>query len=324
MEATVGRVTRLGFVLLLLAMPATAARGARPAATAQSLASYVANLDALASDVGAAPTGDRAAASKLLSEVPVEWVVTSSGQTWHVPTDLLRSALVDWQRHRDTRSRQAVVTCLGLMRAEAASFERPPADAGRAHAALADVLRAKEFRDVGGPSALDRLRQQVLAWILQMLTRLLGTSAIPTVTRFAIYVLIAFAVAAAGFWMYRVLGRTARQQAATLDLQVEPVRPWDEWWTEARAEAAAGRWADAVRRAYWCGIAFLESRGAWRHDPSRTPREYLALVRDGPPAAGLGGLTRLLEHVWYGRTGADASSFDEAVACLRSIGCPSA
>lgn len=313
----------LSLVLLLLATPASAEQNAPPAPPAQSMAGYVARLDALASDVRAAPAGDRGAASRLLSEVPFEFVVVTSGRTWWVPTSLLRAALADWQRAPGAPHQQAVIACLHLMRAQATAFERPPADAARARAALTEVLERQEFHDVREPSAIDRLREQVLAWLLRVLTRVFGASVIPTVTSLAIYVLIGLAVVAAGFWMYRALGRTGEREVAALELEAAPARPWDEWLTEARAEAARGRWAEAIRHAYWCGIALLEARGTWKPDPSRTPREYLALLPAGTSAAGLGGLTRLLERVWYGRAAASASSFDEAVACLRSMGCPS-
>jgi hypothetical protein len=34
-------------------------------------------------------------------------------------------------------------------------------------------------------------------------------------------------------------------------------------------------------------------------------------------------LTRKLEHVWYGTARADASSFDDVLAQLKKLGCPS-
>lgn len=311
-------------LVLLAAMPASAGQIGPSSRAPESLTSYLARLDALAAAVAAAPADDRGAASDLLSRVPREWTVTDADQTWRVPAAPLRSALVDWQQRAEAASQQDVIAWLRVMRAQGAAFEAPPADAALARDALAEVLRADEFRAVRGPSALDRLWQQVQAWIVRVLTRVFGSSLTPTLTNLAIYAVIGFAVAAAGLWMYRMLQRSASTEAATLDLEYAAVRPWEDWLAEARADAAEGRWTEAVRRAYWCGIAYLEARGTWRPDPSRTPREYLTLVPPGPPAAGLGALTRLMERVWYGHDAASESSFDEAVALLRSMGCPSA
>jgi hypothetical protein len=311
-------------LVLLAAMPVSAGQTEPASRAPLSLSNYLARLDALAADVAAAPADDRGAASDLLSRVPREWAVTEAGQTWRVPASPLRSALADWQQRPETARQEDVIACLRVMRARGAAFEAPPADAALARDALAEVLRADEFSAVRGPSAMDRLWQQVQAWIVRILTRVFGSSLTPTLTNLAIYAVIGLAVGAAGLWMYRALQRSATQEAATLDVEHAAARPWEDWLAEARADAAGERWTEAVRRAYWCGIAYLESRGTWRPDPSRTPREYLTLVPPGPPAAGLGGLTRLMERVWYGRDASSESSFDEAVAFLRSIGCPSA
>ena len=84
----------------------------------------------------------------------------------------------------------------------------------------------------------------------------------------------------------------------------------------------AGR--DAVHLAYWCGIAFLEAEGAWKTDPSRTPREYLRLLAPASArVAPLAALTRSFERVWYGTDRADGATYDEAVSELRKLGCPS-
>ena len=92
---------------------------------------------------------------------------------------------------------------------------------------------------------------------------------------------------------------------------------------QARSAAEQGAWREAVRLTYWCGIAWLETRGTWRPDPSRTPREYLRLL---PAAhehtAALRTLTNLAEHVWYGGAPAGAAQFDDAVARLKDLGCP--
>ena len=76
--------------------------------------------------------------------------------------------------------------------------------------------------------------------------------------------------------------------------------------------------------AYWCGIAFLEDKGAWRPDRSRTPREYLRVLgaaHEHRPV--LQSLTRELEHVWYAGGDADASRYDAMLGELEKLGCPS-
>jgi hypothetical protein len=163
----------------------------------------------------------------------------------------------------------------------------------------------------------------VLRWILKLLGRMIGSSALPTLTNVAVYGLIGVAVLLVALWMLRALRRGAARDEPLLDLHTAAARPWDEWIADARAASAAGDWRQAIRLAYWCGIVFLEARGAWRPDASRTPREYLRVL----PAASthepaLRSLTGLLERVWYGAGAADAASFDEALGHLRMLGCP--
>jgi hypothetical protein len=93
--------------------------------------------------------------------------------------------------------------------------------------------------------------------------------------------------------------------------------PWDreatDWARLAEAHAAAGEWRDAVHCLYWAAIVSLESRRAWRHNPTRTPREYLRLLQPGSPQhLGLRGLTRIFERVWYGLRDARAEEYTEA------------
>ena len=96
------------------------------------------------------------------------------------------------------------------------------------------------------------------------------------------------------------------------------------WLDEARREAAGANWRNAVRLTYWSGIAFMEAQGAWRPDRARTPREYTRLL---PPssehAPTLSALTRVFERVWYGTERVDRVQYDEALAQLKKLGCPS-
>ena len=57
----------------------------------------------------------------------------------------------------------------------------------------------------------------------------------------------------------------------------------------------------------------LERRRAWRHNPSRTPREYVRLLKTGSAEQReLRGLTSALEQSWYGQREANAEEFGAA------------
>jgi hypothetical protein len=165
----------------------------------------------------------------------------------------------------------------------------------------------------------------VLEWLERLVTRALGSSAVPTVTRLLIYGLSVIAVVVVFVWILRQV-----RQRAAIDPAFQPPpavpsdRPWPAWLDAARAASADGQWRDAIHLAYWCGISFLESQRAWRPDASRTPREYTrAFAESGTRADALTQFTTLLERVWYAGEAADARGFDEALSHLGALGCPS-
>jgi hypothetical protein len=307
---------------LLSLMPAAAEGQATPPL---SLPEYVARLDRLLADVAQLDDQHADRAAPILADVPAEWRVAGPNRTFEVQADWLRRDLDAWRRRPDAGARARLLERLRLVRADAASYAAPgaPVDSSDARARLTSILADREFRGLHGPTWLDRLRQRALALLLRLLGRVLGSSAIPTITNVLVYVLIGLVVLLVAVWAYRTLRRSATLDTIFPDHIPELARPWTVWLADARDAAAQGHWHQAVRLAYWCAISFLEGQGAWRPDRSRTPREYLRLL----PAASAHGpqlkaLTRLLEHVWYGTQPADAARFDEALAELKKLGCP--
>jgi hypothetical protein len=93
-----------------------------------------------------------------------------------------------------------------------------------------------------------------------------------------------------------------------------------DWAKRAEAFAAEGAWRDAVHCLYWAAIVLLESRKAWRHNPTRTPREYVRLLKPGSAQQqGLRGLTQIFERSWYGLREVDSSEYDDAKELYDSL-----
>jgi hypothetical protein len=81
-------------------------------------------------------------------------------------------------------------------------------------------------------------------------------------------------------------------------------------------------WRNAIHLAYWAGISFLESGGAWKPNRARTPREYLRLMGSRKPEyPSLAALTRKFELVWYGDRAASSLDFQETLGQLEKLGC---
>jgi hypothetical protein len=113
--------------------------------------------------------------------------------------------------------------------------------------------------------------------------------------------------------------RTVQRQRLRVALGGEPAKSvaWDreteDWRRQAEQEAAKGAWREAIHALYWAAIVHLERRRAWKHNPSRTPREYLRLLKAGSTEQReLRRLTSALEQNWYGQRDANAEEFGAA------------
>jgi hypothetical protein len=262
--------------------------------------------------------------SHLLQDVPQTWRVQTEQGAFEVPAEWLRSDLQAWQRKPGQEIKDRICARLQTLSAEAASSQAAQSDVSQKRSRLNGILAGQEFRDLHGPTLLDRLKQRLAEMMIGLLSRMFRVSAIPTIGNVVVYVLIALALLVLAYWIYRTIRNGA-------DLETILPRPlpvsskeWKMWMAEARSAANEGNWREAIHLSYWCGIAFLEAQGLWEPDVARTPREYLRLL----PSASehrdtLRDLTRSFELVWYGSQPAGERAFSETLAQLEKLGCQS-
>jgi len=314
---------RWPLVLLLLFLPTTSIAEVNPAQTQTSTltaSEYIAELNRLASATSQLAHPEEV--PKLLNEIPPVWRIQTAQQTFEVSSEWLRESLNDWQRKQSHEIQDRISTRLQILRSEAVSFQDSATDVSRKRVLLDGILAGREFQNIHGPTWLDQFKQRVAELLVKLLGRVFQSSAIPTISNVVVYGLMALALFAVAYWMYRTI-----KNNATMDTIVPHSLPlsskgWKVWMKEARLAADGGNWRDAIHLGYWCGISFLEAQQLWRPDTARTPREYLRLL----PAASehratLGNLTRTFELVWYGTQEADASAFSETLAQLEKLGC---
>jgi len=175
---------------------------------------------------------------------------------------------------------------------------------------------------VHGPDWLDRFK----AWLLRNLLRFLGGAirkvAVPTVGKLFVYGLMALAILALGYLVYRNIVWGNDFEAVTPNDMPVSAKEWAVWLSEARAMAGQGRWRDAIHLAYWAGISFLERQGTWKPDRARTPREYLRLLSSASEhRETLTNLTRIFELAWYAKRDASERTFSDALQQLEKLGC---
>jgi hypothetical protein len=288
-----------------------------------SVAEYGATLDRLIAATKDFPARPERAPS-VIAEIPIEWQVRAGERTFTIPMEPLRRELRQWSGNHDAAILARVSDTLRMLRSDAMSFERPPADVSRDRELLTGILSAREFRGVHGPTAFDYLRQRIRRFLLRLLGRALGSSAIPAISAIFVDILIVLAVLMLALTIYRVIRRAAAHETP-IPVAFQPAsQEWTGWLAQARAAADSGSWRDAIHFAYWCGISFLEAQGVWRPDGARTPREYLQLLpQANEHRQTLAALTRGFERVWYGTDTAHADAYAAALGELRKLGCPS-
>jgi uncharacterized protein DUF4129 len=316
----IARMVRPALLVTALLALAAAHTTAQPARSGElSIADYIAWIDRLAADVGDDQT---VVSPAVVRGIPPSWRIRTATGTFDLSNAALIRDLRALASKPDGSIHARVRGELLALRRGAADFQIPPVDRSASREHLLQILADREFQGVHGPTWRDRLRQQILQIVQSLLERLVGSSAIPTLSDILVYSLVAIAVIVLALWAYRSLTQDARTQSIVPEHVAVSARAWQIWLADAQKAAARGEWRQAIHLAYWCGVSFLEARGAWAPDRARTPREYLRLLSPSSehrPA--LTALTQNFELVWYGTDPADANRFGEALANLETLGC---
>lgn len=257
-----------------------------------------------------------------LRDVPQSWHVQADQREFEVSTEGLKRDVRRYDNEKNVANATAIRTRLQSLRTDLDGFEKAPADVSTNRNELNSILSRPEFRDVGGPTWLDRFKQRLLGFLFHLLEHVFRSTAIPTISRFFVYGLMVLAALALGYFAYRSiwLGDKVERVVPT-DLPVS-AKEWAIWLAEARAAAATGQWRDAIHFAYWAGISFLERRGTWKPDRARTPREYLRLLSSSSEyRETLTALTGIFELAWYAKRGANEKTFSQTLEALEKMGC---
>ena len=316
----IARLTRYAMLAaVLLALTAVRAAGQAAPPGEVSLTDYIAWIDRVSAEAG---DGQSVVPAAMVREIPPSWRIRTDAGSFDVSNAALIRDLRALASKPDPTVHARLREYLLALRRGASEFGAAPPDRAPAREHLLQILEDREFQGIHGPTWRDRLRQQILQIVQSLLEKLAGSSAIPTLSDILVYALVGIAVIVLVLWAYRSLTEDSRTQSIVPEHVAVSARAWQIWLTDAQKAAARGDWREAIHLSYWCGVSFLEARGAWAPDRARTPREYLRLLAassEHRPA--LTALTRNFELVWYGTDTADASRFGEAIANLEALGC---
>lgn len=185
------------------------------------------------------------------------------------------------------------------------------------------ILASSEFQTDGGPGWFQRHIARIEDWLLRLFTGMgrLGHRA-PWLAPLIEWG--CFALAAAGLLWY--VRQTLNRQSLRIHLHEDNAlhansrRDATDWEQLAQQCAAEGDWREGVHCLFWAAIALLEGRRAWKPNATRTPREYVRLLRPGSEAqAALRALATLFERSWYGQAATGEQAFRSAEASLHVL-----
>lgn len=291
-----------------------------------SVEQYVAQLERL-SATAREMQGHPEQVLQLRASLPTEWAVQTPSGIVEVSTGRIQESLQRWDEEPEKRVEitKGIEKDLAAMRQQALDLQAPPQgpSAATAQAKLKEVLSRREFHSVQGPSWWDEQWAKFKHWLADLWDRLFGNLHVSKSVGSAIsWTLIGFAFLVLVWLIARNL--LAQSRAFGLHLQA-PVRTHQssrEWANAAIAAANSGDFREAIHCAYWAAVYRLDEAGVWTLDPTRTPREYLRLLKqDVPQRPAMREITRNFEVVWYGTKPASAGDFRLAAGELEKLGC---
>lgn len=257
-----------------------------------------------------------------------EQVEGSPGGSFHITWQWLRDAIsagktgTAAERAKGMTAAQAHLSTLTAQAGE--GLTRASRDFKGARKAADAVLASPEFRaSAEGPTWTERQLARLQDWILRLFTGMdrVGRRA-PWLAPLIEWGCFALAVAGLLWFVRQNLARQALRIALSegVALAGRGERDSADWARMAEERAAAQDWREAVHCFYWAAISLMESRRAWRPNTTRTPREYVRLLKPGTEAYRvLRELTRSFERVWYGHDAAGEAQYRTALGHYRAL-----
>lgn len=266
-------------------------------------------------------------AGSVLAGIPDQVTIDASGREVTVSYHPLKDALTQFAKADSKLKRgqlKNIDNYLAALEQQATAYDQPAADPGSSRQKLDEILARHEFRNVHGPGLKEALLARLYRWLGRLLGRIkLGRGGAFNVLQVIVYLLVAAALFILVLWTVRRLRRKEEDVPPREIIPFSPsARSWRAWLADARQQAEKQDWRNAIHLAYWAGISFLESGGAWKPNRARTPREYLRLLSTrNPNHRPLWTLTKQFEVVWYGDRPAVEQDFQNTLGQLEKMGC---
>ena len=309
---------------ILCILLVTASSGPRAEAKSEfaDVAAYLSELDRLNVAVRDASPQQ---AERLSVDLAPRWTVRTPDGMVTVDVSWLVHGLRDatqaaetWQPRRGNLLRR-----IKQLEDHARAAEAPSATTGPSlRSAVTRVLADGEFSRPEQIGWRERLQRKVGEWV-QSLIQSVG---IPAVGGRTVALAIAWTAAvAAGIGLAFLLVRTMLRRSHFVRFNLQPQRQRASGRDLALRAARAltgGDFREGTRLAWAAVLRAMEEQGAWRVDESRTPREYVMLLRrDDTRGDAVRHVARLFELVIYADRPATEDDAQRVRQSLQTLGC---
>jgi hypothetical protein len=182
-----------------------------------------------------------AATPQQLHDLPQSWHVHSDQREFDISTEGLQRDVRRYESEKNVATATDIRTRLWSLRSDLDGFERPVPDVSTRRTDLNSILARPEFHDVSGPGWSDRLKQRLLSFLLHSLGRLFGSSVIPTISKYFVYVLMGIAIAFLGYFAYRSFFSDNKfETVVPTDVPIS-AKEWAIWLKERMARGDSSR-----------------------------------------------------------------------------------
>lgn len=311
----------LGAVALILCLS-----GFSAATTAVSMSEYRRQLHEFSGKIQSLD-GHPDEAGSVIAAIPDQVNIDATGREITFSYRPLKDALTQFSK-ADSRHQaeylKHISAYLATLEEQAGLYEQPPGEPAASRQKLSEILARREFRNVHRPGFKETLLAKVFRWLSRLFGKIhFGSSSAFSILQVIVYALVGAALLILVLWTVKRLRRKEEELPPREIIPFSPsARSWRAWLADARAHADKQDWRNAIHLAYWAGISFLESGGAWKPNRARTPREYLRLLSTlNPNHRPLLALTSKFEVVWYGDRPAAQHDFQDTLGQLEKMGC---
>lgn len=251
-----------------------------------------------------------------------EMVSLGNGATTRVRLEWLRAGIARLGTAQEPQRKAIIVSLRQRLISLNEEKKTIPAMAS-VHREFAQVLAAREFAPDPEPSWLRRKWNAFLRWLGGALSKGFEAATHAPEWLRVLFEALLFLVPVLMLcvWLLRQVREDRIHPSMHGEKQAEStVGPRTEWIALAEECARESEWRKAIHALYWATIAGFEARRAWRANRTRTPREYLRLLKeDSVQRAALVEQTHLFELTWYGYREASEEDYRRAMQLLTMV-----